>query len=78
LCLIRICINDVMLSSFQSFEALVDYFFLQVRSLRLDVKVWDPSVLNLFMSLGNVYVNSIWEELLHSKSTFQADEMCKG
>jgi hypothetical protein len=78
MCLIRICINDVMLSSFRSFEALVDYFFLQVRSLTLDVKVWDPSVLNLFMSLGNVYVNSIWEELLHSKSTFQADEMRKG
>ncbi|KAE8123785.1 hypothetical protein FH972_018714 [Carpinus fangiana] len=50
----------------------------KVRSLTLDVKVWDPSVLNLFMSLGNVYVNSIWEELLHSKSTFQADEMRKG
>jgi hypothetical protein len=51
---------------------------MQVRSLTLDVKVWEPSVLNLFMSLGNVYVNSIWEELLHSKSTFQADEMRKG
>jgi len=50
----------------------------KVRSLTLDVKVWDPSVLNLFMSLGSVYVNSIWEELLHSKSTFQADEMRKG
>lgn len=51
---------------------------MQVRSLTLDVKVWDPSVLNFFMSLGNAYVNSIWEELLHSKSTFQADEMRKG
>jgi hypothetical protein len=47
----------------------------QVRSLTLDVKVWDPPVLNLFKSLGNVYANSIWEELLHSKSSFQADEL---
>ncbi|GMY15213.1 ADP-ribosylation factor GTPase-activating protein AGD1-like isoform X1 [Fagus crenata] len=47
----------------------------KVRSLTLDVKVWDPPVLNLFKSLGNVYANSIWEELLHSKSSFQADEL---
>ncbi|KAK9044975.1 hypothetical protein V6N11_058865 [Hibiscus sabdariffa] len=38
----------------------------KVRSLTLDVKVWEPSVLALFQSLGNIYVNSIWEELLHS------------
>ncbi|KAF8112646.1 hypothetical protein N665_0063s0128 [Sinapis alba] len=36
----------------------------KVRSLTLDVKVWEPSVLTLFQSLGNVYVNSVWEELL--------------
>ncbi|KAE8705223.1 ADP-ribosylation factor GTPase-activating protein AGD1 [Hibiscus syriacus] len=35
----------------------------KVRSLKLDVKVWEPSVLALFQSLGNFYVNSIWEEL---------------
>ncbi|MBA0644249.1 hypothetical protein Goklo_028433 [Gossypium klotzschianum] len=40
-----------------------------VRSLTLDVKVWEPSVLDLFQSLGNIYVNSIWEELLHSGPT---------
>ncbi|XP_031277255.1 ADP-ribosylation factor GTPase-activating protein AGD1 [Pistacia vera] len=40
----------------------------KVRSLTLDVKVWESSVLNLFQSLGNVYANSIWEELLHSGS----------
>lgn len=47
----------------------------KVRSLRLDVKVWDPPVLNLFKSLGNVYANSIWEELLQSKCSFQTDEV---
>ncbi|TYI90473.1 hypothetical protein E1A91_D03G125900v1 [Gossypium mustelinum] len=41
----------------------------KVRSLTLDVKVWEPSVLDLFQSLGNIYVNSIWEELLHSGPT---------
>lgn len=41
---------------------------MQVRSLTLDVKVWESSVINLFQSLGNVYANSIWEELLHSRS----------
>ncbi|KAE8711868.1 ADP-ribosylation factor GTPase-activating protein AGD1 [Hibiscus syriacus] len=42
----------------------------KVRSLTLDVKVWEPSVLALFQSLGNVYVNSIWEELYsrHTKT----------
>ncbi|KAK6250332.1 hypothetical protein SCA6_004337 [Theobroma cacao] len=41
----------------------------KIRSLTLDVKVWEPSVLALFQSLGNIYANSIWEELLHSRST---------
>ncbi|KAJ0974596.1 hypothetical protein J5N97_016561 [Dioscorea zingiberensis] len=36
----------------------------KVRSLTLDVKVWEPSVINLFESLGNTYANSIWEEFL--------------
>ncbi|MQL96056.1 hypothetical protein Taro_028720 [Colocasia esculenta] len=36
----------------------------EVRSLTLDVKVWEPSVINLFQSLGNTFANSIWEELL--------------
>lgn len=39
---------------------------LQVRSLNLDVKVWESSVINLFQSLGNAFANSVWEELLHS------------
>ncbi|XP_031371963.1 ADP-ribosylation factor GTPase-activating protein AGD1-like [Punica granatum] len=37
----------------------------KVRSLTLDVKVWEPSVITLFESLGNAYANSIWEDLLH-------------
>ncbi|KAJ7957177.1 ADP-ribosylation factor GTPase-activating protein [Quillaja saponaria] len=47
----------------------------KVRSLTLDVKVWDPSVLTMFQSLGNIFSNSIWEELLQSRSTFQTNEM---
>ncbi|KAL6551304.1 ADP-ribosylation factor GTPase-activating protein agd3 [Orobanche minor] len=45
----------------------------KVRSLTLDVKVWDPSVLNLFQSLGNTFANSVWEELLQPKGVFQVD-----
>ncbi|XP_028073182.1 ADP-ribosylation factor GTPase-activating protein AGD3-like isoform X3 [Camellia sinensis] len=47
----------------------------KVRSLALDVKVWEPSVIKLFQALGNVFVNSIWEGLLHAQRTFQADEI---
>ncbi|XP_019427244.1 PREDICTED: ADP-ribosylation factor GTPase-activating protein AGD3-like isoform X3 [Lupinus angustifolius] len=43
----------------------------KVRSLTLDVKVWEPSVISLFQSLGNTFTNSIWEELLQSRSAFQ-------
>ncbi|XP_015582022.2 ADP-ribosylation factor GTPase-activating protein AGD1 [Ricinus communis] len=50
----------------------------KVRSLTLDVKVWEPSVLNLFQSLGNIYANSVWEELLQSRTSFTADDMAKG
>ncbi|CAL5412444.1 unnamed protein product [Camellia sinensis] len=46
-----------------------------VRSLALDVKVWEPSVIKLVQALGNVFVNSIWEGLLHAQRTFQADEI---
>uniref|UniRef100_A0A1J3D5D1 ADP-ribosylation factor GTPase-activating protein AGD2 n=1 Tax=Noccaea caerulescens TaxID=107243 RepID=A0A1J3D5D1_NOCCA len=37
----------------------------KVRSLTLDVKVWEPTILDLFRKLGNAYCNSIWEERLH-------------
>ncbi|KAK1567439.1 hypothetical protein Q3G72_012282 [Acer saccharum] len=46
----------------------------KVRSLTLDVKVWEPSVLNLFQSLGNIYANSVWEELLHSGSNCSTED----
>ncbi|KAI3455148.1 hypothetical protein Pfo_011811 [Paulownia fortunei] len=47
----------------------------KVRSLTLDVKVWEPSVITLFQALGNVFVNSIWEGLLRASRTVQADEI---
>ncbi|XP_054820354.1 ADP-ribosylation factor GTPase-activating protein AGD1-like isoform X3 [Prosopis cineraria] len=46
----------------------------KVRSLTLDVKVWDPSVLTMFQSLGNHFANSVWEETLNSASEMQADD----
>ncbi|KAF0931761.1 hypothetical protein E2562_005746 [Oryza meyeriana var. granulata] len=36
----------------------------KVRSLRLDVKVWEPVIMDLFRELGNDYTNSIWEAML--------------
>uniref|UniRef100_A0A1D1YFF0 ADP-ribosylation factor GTPase-activating protein AGD3 n=1 Tax=Anthurium amnicola TaxID=1678845 RepID=A0A1D1YFF0_9ARAE len=45
----------------------------KVRSLTLDVKVWEPSVINLFQSLGNTFANSIWEELLPLSSKTSDD-----
>ncbi|KAG9144576.1 hypothetical protein Leryth_010784 [Lithospermum erythrorhizon] len=45
----------------------------KVRSLTLDVRVWEPSVLNLFQSLGNAFANSVWEESLQSRGGFQID-----
>lgn len=36
----------------------------KVRSLTLDVRVWEPTVLDLFRNLGNSFCNSIWEGLL--------------
>ncbi|KAL6182692.1 hypothetical protein ACLB2K_044105 [Fragaria x ananassa] len=51
---------------------------LGVRSLTLDVKVWEPSVLTLFQSLGNAFANSIWEKMLPSKSTSLSDDILTG
>ncbi|XP_057949789.1 ADP-ribosylation factor GTPase-activating protein AGD3 [Malania oleifera] len=45
----------------------------KVRSLTLDVKVWEPSVISLFQSLGNTFANSVWEEQLQSRGAFQVD-----
>ncbi|XP_062191051.1 ADP-ribosylation factor GTPase-activating protein AGD3-like isoform X2 [Phragmites australis] len=46
----------------------------KVRSLTLDVRVWEPSVINLFQSLGNMFVNNIWEERLPSSNNGQSDD----
>ncbi|KAK2979935.1 hypothetical protein RJ640_007078 [Escallonia rubra] len=35
----------------------------KVRSITLDVKVWEPVILDLFRTLGNSYCNSVWESL---------------
>jgi hypothetical protein len=37
---------------------------MQVQSLRLDVKVWESVIMDLFRGHGNDYANSIWEALL--------------
>lgn len=36
----------------------------KVRSLTLDVRVWEPSILELFKQLGNAAVNTVWEARL--------------
>lgn len=36
----------------------------KVRSLTLDVKVWESTVLDLFQNLGNSFCNSVWEGLI--------------
>eukprot|EP01018_Ginkgo_biloba_P017317 Gb_03581 [translate_table: standard] len=48
----------------------------KVRSLTLDVKVWEPSVINLFQSLGNAYANSVWEELLETGKSSSHHNLC--
>ncbi|KAH0644811.1 hypothetical protein KY284_032695 [Solanum tuberosum] len=40
----------------------------KVRSILLDVRVWEPTILDLFRTLGNSYCNSVWEELLQLPS----------
>ncbi|XP_068646936.1 ADP-ribosylation factor GTPase-activating protein AGD4-like isoform X2 [Aristolochia californica] len=39
----------------------------KVRSLTLDVKVWEPTILDLFRILGNDFCNSVWEDLLEAQ-----------
>ncbi|KAH9621638.1 hypothetical protein KSS87_004075 [Heliosperma pusillum] len=46
----------------------------KVRSLTLDVRVWEPSVISLFKSLGNVFANSVWEEFLHARNFSQSED----
>lgn len=56
------------------YEGKINFFFWQVRSLTLDVKVWDSAVLSMLQSLGNLFANSVWEELLQSSGSSQIDE----
>ncbi|KAJ1694083.1 hypothetical protein LUZ63_010781 [Rhynchospora breviuscula] len=49
----------------------------KVRSLTLDVKVWDPVVIDLFQNLGNTFSNSLWEELLPHNHNEGMDESAK-
>ncbi|KAH9623708.1 hypothetical protein KSS87_013422 [Heliosperma pusillum] len=46
----------------------------KVRSLTLDVRVWAPSVISLFQSVGNTFANSVWEEFLHDENFSESDE----
>ena len=41
---------------------------LQVRSLTLDVKVWDGAVMGMMEGIGNAAANEVWEELLQAAS----------
>ena len=41
---------------------------LQVRSIRLDTRAWEASVLSIFHHVGNTASNSIWEAMLNSPS----------
>ena len=38
----------------------------QVRSLTLDVKVWDTAVLGMMEGIGNAAANEVWEEQLQA------------
>ncbi|KAG6554529.1 hypothetical protein Mapa_003908 [Marchantia paleacea] len=51
----------------------------KMRSLTLDVKVWEPSVIAFFLSVGNVFANSIWEEeLVRSNSSSRRFDRTSG
>ncbi|KAL2927138.1 ADP-ribosylation factor GTPase-activating protein AGD2 [Bienertia sinuspersici] len=51
----------------------------KVRSITLDVRVWEPTMLELFQALGNAYCNSVWEELLpvDNGSKYESDCIVK-
>ncbi|KAG5520526.1 hypothetical protein RHGRI_033190 [Rhododendron griersonianum] len=61
------------IDSLESIITNIDSLLTMVRSLTLDVKVWEPSVISMFQSLGNTFANSVWEEHLQSRSGFQVD-----
>lgn len=49
---------------------------LQVRSLTLDVRVWEPSVISYFQAVGNAYANTIWEEQLTADGRSLDESRC--
>ncbi|XP_057247702.1 ADP-ribosylation factor GTPase-activating protein AGD4 isoform X2 [Beta vulgaris subsp. vulgaris] len=48
----------------------------KVRSITLDVKVWESTILELFKALGNAYCNSVWEELLSVDNERKDESEC--
>ncbi|KAG6384573.1 hypothetical protein SASPL_155609 [Salvia splendens] len=44
---------------------------LGIRSLTLDVKVWEPSVISMFQALGNVFVNSYGKDYCEQIELFK-------
>lgn len=48
----------------------------KVRSITLDVKVWEPTMLELFQALGNAYCNSVWEEQLSAENGRKGESGC--
>ncbi|KAL2602921.1 hypothetical protein AAZV13_10G254600 [Glycine max] len=52
---------------------LITCFALYWSGLSHWMQVWEPSVISLFQSLGNAFANTVWEELLESRSSFQVD-----
>ncbi|KAK6920447.1 Pleckstrin homology domain [Dillenia turbinata] len=55
-----LCSFMILIQSYASLSMPIPW----VRSLTLDVKAWEPSVILLFQSLGNDFANTVWEELL--------------
>ncbi|XP_057525577.1 ADP-ribosylation factor GTPase-activating protein AGD4-like isoform X2 [Amaranthus tricolor] len=48
----------------------------KVRSITLDVKVWESTIVELFQALGNAFCNSVWEELLLADNERNDDSDC--
>ena len=57
-------ISDLVLQIHYHFLKVYFICEMQVRSITLDVRVWENTILELFDNLGNAYCNSIWEGLL--------------
>lgn len=58
------------------FKDFICWLYLQVRSLTLDVRVWEPSVISYFQTVGNAYANTIWEEQLTADGRSLDESRC--